>query len=468
MASTIGTNVVMDEQDVAQFLDRILGALDTLLRDKDREMYSRMIKNLGEYVGNNGKLSYSVVDSKFTKEIEEYLQSERIDYMLLPTQNGMGIAVKDCDADRFKDIQEKVMKYSVDNTHQLSNAKEFLEDIKYNPKTRNMDIPVLSFSNNTARLIVQEQMVKMGIVPCFDDRNNKVYARPDAVFSNNGDLVDALYKSGFDLARMSISDDYSDTKMAQIKYDRDTLNEFINDAKNGKPSFLVDRANTSKSMLSVDATGNILLIEGKKTKVLMTDQEVKESSSTDIFSHLSRHSKDIYNMTVCKNLTGLEAIVNPGKYPKDALDIVEQNCSGSRPEYKSELAKGLSFASKDIELAMKSISAQANREIASNPAYKHLSAQKLFMIKKNLIAEIIQTRNNDTLRDFMNKDIKGLSLADKETILKNTLDITDEILGNSGNDFKLEFVKQKQLDAELAKAHGLDKEADKETPQPEV
>lgn len=467
MAQTIGTNIVMDEQDVGQFLNKILSALEFALRNRDKEKYSEMIKKLGAYVGEGGKLSYSVIDSKFTKEIEEYLQSKNINYMLMPSQNGMGIAVRDKDADKLQDILDSVMKYSIDNTSQLSNSKEFLDDIKYNPKTRSMDIPILSFSDNITRIIVQQHMLDSGIVPCFDNRNNKVYARPDAIFNERGDLVDAMYKSGMDLARMSLCDEYAITKSQQIVYDRDTLNEFISDAKNGKTSFLVDRNNTSKTMLSIDVTGDIILREGRKTKVLMTADEVSKFSKTDIYSHLSRYSDKIYNMTVCKNKTGLEAIMHPdGTKTKDENDaIIDANCSGKRPINTDAFAKALSEASNELDTVMNSILVQVNQEIANNPKYAKLSPEKLFNLKRNMIAEVIQLQTNDTLKDFLNKDIEGLTLKNKEDILKVTLEATDDFLGNSTNDVTLEFVKQKKLEETLAKGVGAEKENDKSPEQ---
>ena len=141
-----------------------------------------MIENIGAYVGNGWFCCFTVVPKQYVKEIEERLRKRKIDYMLLPTENGVSVAVKDCDKEKFYEIQDVVLSMSTEYYAELTDTNKFITYCKDNANMKGLDIPVLEFSSNEARLIMQNKMNQQGILPIYDDRNQKVYVLPNKLF----------------------------------------------------------------------------------------------------------------------------------------------------------------------------------------------------------------------------------------------------------------------------------------------
>ncbi len=493
MSSSIGTNVVADDNEMYQLIQGILNTWERLLQDKDNDIYKKMIKDLGDYVGNKGTLVYAVVPQKFIKDIEAQLQKEHISYMLLPTETGdMGIAVKDKDKDRFYEIQDNVMSLSTDYYAELTDPYKFLDFCKGNPRMKNLDVPVFEFSSNEARLMAQINMNQRGVLPVYDDRNQKVYTVPDKLFDRDGDLVDAIFSTGADFARCEMDEDYKETKFAQVRYDRDTTNQFIQNFRNGKSCYLADIYNGSGIDLNIDYNGDISVIENGVKNVIITAEEAKHVDNTVLYAQLSKYTSKINNMSIMN-----EAAFNYTKLNKSGMTIEDKdkqkikndliqkdNRLILRPEQEKTVAKAYSEMGKDLDTIFSVTLAQANKDVMEMRNVKYKTQEELMRAKKNRVIDILQTKGNSVIEDFLKNPITILddenneiseiiSVADKKELINKIIDSVDDIIGNSSTELNMKLVKQKELEEELNRQAEFnrekqnEKENDREDEEPE-
>lgn len=475
MSSSIGTNVVADDNEMYQLIQGILNTWERLLQDKDNDIYKKMIKDLGDYVGNKGTLVYAVVPQKFIKDIEAQLQKEHISYMLLPTETGdMGIAVKDKDKDRFYEIQDNVMSLSTDYYAELTDPYKFLDFCKGNPRMKNLDVPVFEFSSNEARLMAQINMNQRGVLPVYDDRNQKVYTVPDKLFDKDGDLVDAIFSTGADFARCEMDKDYKETKFAQVRYDRDTTNQFIQNFRNGKSCYLADIYNGSGIDLNIDYNGDISVIENGVKNVIITAEEAKRVDNTVLYAQLSKYTSKINNMSIMN-----EAAFNYTKSHNDkesSREILKDKDSKIkfRPKHQKEIAEAYSKMGTDLDTIFSVTLAQANKDVMEMHNAKYKTQEELMRAKKNRVIEILQTEGNSVIEDFLNpKEGEIISVADKKELINKIIDSVDDIIGNSSTELNMKLVKQKELEEELNRQAEFnrekqnEKENDREDEEPE-
>lgn len=475
MSSSIGTNVVADDNEMYQLIQGILNTWERLLQDKDNDIYKKMIKDLGDYVGNKGTLVYAVVPQKFIKDIEAQLQKEHISYMLLPTETGdMGIAVKDKDKDRFYEIQDNVMSLSTDYYAELTDPYKFLDFCKGNPRMKNLDVPVFEFSSNEARLMAQINMNQRGVLPVYDDRNQKVYTVPDKLFDKDGDLVDAIFSTGADFARCEMDEDYKETKFAQVRYDRDTTNQFIQNFRNGKSCYLSDIYNGSGIDLNIDYNGDISVIENGVKNVIITAEEAKRVDNTVLYAQLSKYTSKINNMSIMN-----EAAFNYTKSHNDKESLREilkdkDSKIKFRPKHQKEIAKAYSKMGTDLDTIFSVTLAQANKDVMEMHNAKYKTQEELMRAKKNRVIEILQTEGNSVIEDFLKpKEGEIISVADKKELINKIIDSVDDIIGNSSTELSMKLVKQKELEEELNRQAEFnrekqnEKENDREDEEPE-
>lgn len=464
MSSSIGTNVVADDNEMYQLIQGILNTWERLLQDKDNDIYKKMIKDLGDYVGNKGTLVYAVVPQKFIKDIEAQLQKEHISYMLLPTETGdMGIAVKDKDKDRFYEIQDNVMSLSTDYYAELTDPYKFLDFCKGNPRMKNLDVPVFEFSSNEARLMAQINMNQRGVLPVYDDRNQKVYTVPDKLFDKDGDLVDAIFSTGADFARCEMDEDYKETKFAQVRYDRDTTNQFIRNFRNGKSCYLADIYNSSGIDLNIDYNGDISVIENGVKNVIITAEEAKRVDNTVLYAQLSKYTSKINNMSIMN-----EAAFNYTKSHNDKESLREilkdkDSKIKFRPKHQKEIAKAYSKMGTDLDTIFSVTLAQANKDVMEMHNAKYKTQEELMRAKKNRVIEILQTEGNSVIEDFLKpKEGEIISVADKKELINKIIDSVDDIIGNSSTELSMKLVKQKELEEELNRQAEFNREKQNE------
>lgn len=475
MSSSIGTNVVADDNEMYQLIQGILNTWERLLQDKDNDIYKKMIKDLGDYVGNKGTLVYAVVPNKFIKDIEAQLQKEHISYMLLPTETGdMGIAVKDKDKDRFYEIQDNVMSLSTDYYAELTDPYKFLDFCKGNPRMKNLDVPVFEFSSNEARLMAQINMNQRGVLPVYDDRNQKVYTVPDKLFDRDGDLVDAIFSTGADFARCEMDEDYKETKFAQVRYDRDTTNQFIQNFRNGKTCYLADIYNGSGIDLNIDYNGDISIIKNGVKNVIITAEEAKRVDNTVLYAQLSKYTSKINNMSIMN-----ESAFNYTKSHNDEESLREilkdkDSKIKFRPEHQKEIAKAYSEMGTDLDTIFSVTLAQANKDVMEMRNVKYKTQEELMRAKKNRVIDILQTEGNSVIEDFLKpKEGEIISVADKKELINKIIDSVDDIIGNSSTELNMKLVKQKELEEELNRQAEFnrekqnEKENDREDEDPE-
>lgn len=363
MASSIGTNVVADENELFDFIKKIEDVWGKVLQDKKHDKYKKMIENIGAYVGNGGSVVFTVVPKQYVKEIEKRLRKEKIDYMLLPTEDGVSVAVKDCDKEKFYEIQDVVLSMSTEYYAELTDTSKFITYCKDNANMKGLDIPVLEFSSNEARLIMQNKMNQQGILPIYDDRNQKVYVLPNKLFSENGDLCDSLFAASIDYARCSMSEEYLKIKQDQIVYDRNIVNELIDRAKSGKEGHLVDYYGNSDYQIDVNVVGDIYVTKNGIKEELINHNDLEKYDRTAIFSMLQKYAVNINDMVMINYEDHIKQIqkavtdgkdIENGRDPKYDLLSKDNPDAKTRPTHMTKKSKALSYSSTPKDLFKKS------------------------------------------------------------------------------------------------------------------
>ena len=456
MSQSIGTNVVADGNDVYQLLSGLLNALNKLFEDKKNDKYKEMIESLAKYVGGGGQLSYTVVDQKFVKDIEDLLRSKKIDYMLLPTDNGnMGIAVKDKDKAAFFDIQEEVYSLSTDYAVEVDNYEKFLDNVKTNPACKNLKTAVLSFDSNADRLLCRQALYENGIVSSFDDTTNNLAVAPNRLFNKNGDLTDALLQTAFDLAKYNLDDGYKIIKQKQLKYDRDTLNRFISNIENEKTCFLCSISNSNSIALEFMSNGDVILHDGNKTKPLDINLEAGRSA---VFATLSRFAVDINDMSVLDNKEYKTILHGPDEDKKNLIGNLE--ASGRRRPKHAEDSMGAEIENDGIiDKMLNAIKAQATKEIMARRAFNTMTQNQLCNLKRERIIDILKNEDNSLIKDFLSPKTKHVIPADKRRdFLDDICNKIDDVFGNSKNDIGIRFEKASVLQEEYEARKGKENE----------
>ena len=339
---------------------------------------------------------------------------------------------------------------------------------------KNLDVPVFEFSSNEARLMAQINMNQRGVLPVYDDRNQKVYTVPDKLFDKDGDLVDAIFSTGADFARCEMDEDYKETKFAQVRYDRDTTNQFIQNFRNGKSCYLADIYNGSGIDLNIDYNGDISVIENGVKNVIITVEEAKRVDNTVLYAQLSKYTSKINNMSIMN-----EAAFNYTKSHNDKeslREILKDKDSKIKfiPKHQKEIAKAYSKMGTDLDTIFSVTLAQANKDVMEMHNAKYKTQEELMRAKKNRVIEILQTEGNSVIEDFLKpKEGEIISVADKKELINKIIDSVDDIIGNSSTELSMKLVKQKELEEELNRQAEFnrekqnEKENDREDEEPE-
>lgn len=471
MASTIGTNIVSDENELFDMIQKIQDIWGKLIQDKNHDKYKEMIKNLGDYVGKGGTLVFASIPTKYTQKFEEMLRNNDIDYMLLPTADGMSIAVKDKDKEKFYELQDTLFKTSADFYAELTDVNGFADYCRSIDKAKNLDIPVLSFDENEVRLIVQNKMAANGVLPVYDDRNQKVYTFPDKLFSTNGDLVDSLYAAGIDLARCEVSEKFTKIKGEQLRYDRQVVNDFVTNMLNGKSCTIASTVNGKDLRISVNDKGDLTITEnGKIMNQLMHDGPELQNAfanedRTSLFALVSATANNINNMALFMDESNIENYRNK----KTMTEYIN-----TRPKQEG-IGYALSEMGKDLDVILNHTIVKVNAEIKKHPKYNILTQKQLMNLKRNRIAEILLNEELNSIKEFFNKDYETIKIKhsqnifdteeEKSTVLnkefkkkliKGIINSCDDVLGNSSKEVNINFVNQRELEEELAKEETKD------------
>lgn len=464
-ASTIGTNVVADEQELTKVLEKVLSALDNSFKTSKNNRYQKMMENLAKHVGNGGTLSYDLVDRRYIKEIETILQGKNIDYMLIPTDNGnIGIAVKSDDKEALIDAKEKVLSMSVEYTKEYHDMDKFMDNVKYSPQMKGLKIPVIECTNKSTRNILQQSLYESGVVACYSEVTDKLCIAPNKMFSLDGDLADSLLRASFDLSRCSVSPEYAKCKEEQLKHDRNTLNNFIDRAKRKKTTILMSlpskQNETRTPQLIVNDKGDIIYDDGttNPSKQILSFEDLENFDNATVYAHLSKFADGIRDMAVVDS-------IDYAAFDKSEISYEElTNRATTRPEYFGK-AIAYSQAGKDIDILVKDVIASVNKEITDDNNINFANPQALFNKKHDRIVECLRTAALPCIDDFLKEDrdangkLKGLSIDEKKKLLEDAWKSIDGAFGNVENDIQIEFKKAKDLEEAFNKDKPREKEA---------
>lgn len=400
MASTIGTNIVVDGSEQFKIIEEILQYLEAKSLRKDDTKRGKLMRALADYLNIPGTTAvYHVIPGKFAEEVEEKLQDGNIPYSIIPTQNGDYLfVVGGNNKEEFLQIQNDVFSLSTDMSRQ-STAVELANICKRNQEKRMVK---LSFEDNGMMLIAQQKAYECGIVCGMIDKDGvkgekggDIYVSPGSLFNENGmdlayfELQMALtqsYDSGFKApvdGKATHSDGPSllDIRLEAAAYDKEQVRTFAQAIKNGKDMVLCDAEFGKKGSY----------IEYKNGVVMVHDRIAggeHPSKALDISSNASISEIEATVMTFAGDIHN-KAAVPPKAAEHEAVDMTKD---GRRPRPSAQKAEDIllqNIANGELADALKQLSEEASSQVKNAKKYQQMSPEQRYTLKKQKMSELI-------------------------------------------------------------------------------
>jgi hypothetical protein len=400
MASTIGTNIVVDGSEQFKIIEEILQYLEAKSLRKDDTKRGKLMRALADYLNIPGTTAvYHVVPGKFAEEVEEKLQDGNIPYSIIPTQNGDYLfVVGGNNKEEFLQIQNDVFSLSTDMSRQ-STAVELANICKRNQEKRMVK---LSFEDSGMMLIAQQKAYECGIVCGMIDKDGvkgekggDIYVSPGSLFNENGmdlayfELQMALtqsYDSGFKApvdGKAAHSDGPSllDIRLDAAVYDEDQIRSFAQAIKNGKDMVLCD-AELGKNGSYMEYKNGVVMVHDRIAGGEHPSKALDISSNasiSDIEATITKFAGDIYN----------KAAVPPEAAEHGAVDMTKDK---RRPRPSAQKAEDIllqDMANGELADALKEVSKAASLQVKNAEKYQQMSPEQRYFLKKQKMSEII-------------------------------------------------------------------------------
>lgn len=487
MASTIGTNVVADEQQYIKVLESIFSVLENAyMKNDENHKQMRMMDQLRHHLRANGQIAYSLIPQQFKDQVVEMLEAQSIPYMALPDSKGnYMIITRDSDSDRFMQIQKDVECLSTEYVRELT-PQNMLALYKSHG-IKNVD--TLHFKNAQMCEIAKEKLYQSGVpfaeVPLENGKGYELIVSPTGKFSKDGkdlssfELQHAYEQSKADPMFKGVNGKVStfmNVRLAQAKYDNEQMNKFAQCALRGKDAVLCSMVGKQKICIQSDKDG-VHVLENSDGKWKTSDLAIDpKATSKDIVSLISKYTDQIHDKGVLTSKTAIddfEQIKNQnlkkikgktsevGYTDQDnkAHSVQFNSTSGFRPDVDiitktGESAKNIknyqSISSLQIEPMLKAINAEATRIVKAQLGDGVYSKERAYQMKHDAICDIMHDKELPQIQEFLKGD-ERMDKASREKWFDNICEHFENTEENTRYSCDLGKVSVKDMVSQFAK-----------------
>lgn len=246
-------NYVNDVDSYMNIITKICNKLEEYaLQNKDER--AKLYKQLAEHLAQGGRADFTMVDRDIYAKVEARLREAQIPYVPLnnPATNYVGIAIRDIDRDKFKEILDDILLQDGKYNTQIQIDKEF--DLAR--KSGDKEIAVLRTRQPYTALdfeVFKDVLNKNNIVCGAEDFNIKgEYSSMTAVLQENlfkakgADLASSMLEAyvrdmaNFKAANFDKDNSYQHYKQAYLQYRHNMIKDFTVKVREGKPAILLD------------------------------------------------------------------------------------------------------------------------------------------------------------------------------------------------------------------------------------
>ena len=461
MASTIGTNVVPDEQQYIHVMETIMNGLEKLyMKDDENKKRMKLMEELRNHVKMGKQIAYNVIPSQYKDKVIEMLEDQNIPYMAAPDGNGHTmVIVKDSDKDKLLEIQKDIELLSTDYVKELTPQNMLMLYKAHGIK----NVDTLTFNDKEMAEIAKQKLYQSGVT--FAEVENKeeteLIISPMSKFSKDGndlslfELHHAFEQSKADSMFKKSPDekctDFLATRFKQGAYDREQLDKFASAIKDGKSCVLCSGKGKQEISIESNAMGVFVLERTKDSKAWKSTQLTigDNASVKDISALLSKYSDKITDMTIIS-----KTLFDKIKDENISKDDPRLASASKRPENDviSREVKRYATISKDLDNIIIEVNKEATRRVNTSIGNSIVSQEKSYQMKKDEILKILQSEDLGIIHDFLNSSTMGISSEEKTEWYHNIVHHYEDTHENTDYSCDLNKTTLKDFATKLSKS----------------
>lgn len=471
-STTMGTNVVADEQEYIEMIKRFFDSIEkAYLKNDENQKKMKMLDSMRRHAMLGGHFAYNAIPRQFAKNISMALEHEGIPYIMTPDERGdMMFVLKDKDANKFYEIQKSFYLMSTDYTKELT--PETILSLYRTQGIKNVD--TLSFENEQMAQIAMQKLYQSGVTFASTKDGNKttLYISPMSMYSeagqdlNNFELLHAFEQAKTDNVLVNClpkgSDNLLDLRFKQNAYDQSKITHFSQALAAGGEMVLCNGKGSQNIYIQVNADRSVSVMELKNNVWTSTPLNINPNADVkDIAIVISKYAEKIKNMDV----------VSMEKFNEwDMMDNVPEDQKkryGDRPVPSMEKEIGeLSQAnliqeSKELEMVLGAINREATKRVNARIGDKIVPQAQAYEMKKQAIKSIMQDKDLPEIRHFLDVESRsGISQEMKREWFENIRSHYENPHEKGAFECRLDKVNIKDIERDLYRDKGRDKDRD--------
>lgn len=473
-STTMGTNVVADEQEYIEMIKRLFGAIEqAYLKNDEDQKKMKMLDTMRRHALMGGHFAYNSVPKQFAKNISMALEHENIPYVMTPDERGdMMFVLKDKDASKFYEIQKSFYQMSTDYAKELTP-----ETILALYKTQGIkEVDTLAFENKDMAQIAMQKLYQSGVTFASKEEGDKttLYISPMSMYSelggdlNNFELLHAFEQAKADDVLMKAmpegSESLLDLRFKQDAYDRQKIMQFSQALKAGGGVVLCNGKGSQSTYIQVDDKRNVRVMELKNNVWTSTRLNIDpKADAKDIAVIISKYAEKIKNMDVVplQNFNNWKMM--------DEVPEGNRNHYGNRPTASmvKEMGKlsqaNLVQESKELEMVLGAINREATKRVNARIGDKIVPQADAYNMKKQAIKSIMREKELPEIKHFLKVESRsGISNETKKKWFDNILSHYENSHEAGVYECRLDKVNVKELEREISKGKEPEKGKEEE------
>lgn len=482
MASTIGTNVVADEQQYFRVIESILSVLENAyMKNDENHKQTKLMNQFRHHLQAHGQIAYSLVPAQFKDKVVDLLEAQSIPYMALPDSKGnFMIVTRDMDSDHLMQIQKDVECLSTDYVRELT-PQNMLNLYRVHG-IKNVD--TLHFKSGPMFEVAKEKLYQAGVpfaeVPLEKGQGYELIVSPTGKFSKDGkDLSSFELQHAYEQSKGDSMfkgengkiSSFMNVRLAQAKYDQDQMNRFAERAIRGDDVVLCSMIGNQNVCIQSDKNG-IHVLEKNDGKWKTTDLAIDpKATPKDVVSLISKYTDQIHNKGITnsyqfeqfkdqqlKKIKNKNELVYGNSQPQDITKLFSKTSSVrptaeiiSKTENSAQrLMDYQRISSSEIEPMLKAINSEATRIVNAQLGCSVYSTEKAYQMKHDAICKIMHDKELPQIQKFLKGD-ERMDQASREEWFDNICEHFENTMENTKYSCDLGKTPAKDMAAQLAK-----------------
>lgn len=414
MASTIGTNIDTDEEEILSFIQNMLDELEKYQGNHGLLKAQNNIKELFKAVHGGKSLQSNIFYRSDAKDIMKILDDKDIPYMTLPSRRGeqemISLVIRERDKEAFLAAQDIVF-IKNGKIYKELDFNDMIRDIKNEPIFKGQRTPIFEFKNSVTRTIFMDELAKNDVPYGIDNKSGKVIVYPNQAYKENKkDLASTIVGMAAKCTIFAASKEYRSYQELVAKANSEVLQEFIKRAQRGLDAKLKNMSESKEIIYDCDSNTFTFKNLEVTPPVRMTLPVTSDMNHTQKFTLLSKYASEVVRGEK-------EPILVSDAY--DTRNVIAGN----------NVVSSFMRREKALQAALSKVRAKADEFVKSNA--------KLITPDKKCVAELEYITS-----ELKTKGLPGYSDRFVQVLCQNL----DGSIRKGTGDIGFEFISEKGLD----------------------